>query len=161
MLIPTFSTLLFWDVSLWKVTFRGRFFSNLTRLDGGGESVLTSEQWNIIISVYKPTNVHIISHKLHLKHFKTLPHVSILSHHHHQGALFLAKVMLQYSQFNSYLQTRYYGSVSCCVGMCCGAVARWASYAQHLCYTMIQYRLPVQDPWKNNVNVSLYIITFA
>jgi len=23
---------------------------------------------------------------------------------HHQGALFLAKVMLQYSQFNSYLQ---------------------------------------------------------
>jgi len=42
---------------------------------------------------------------------------------HHQGALFLAKVILQYSQFNSYLQTRSCGSISCCVGMCCGAVA--------------------------------------
>ena len=39
-----------------------------------------------------------------------------------------AKVMLQYSQFNSYLQTRCCGSISCCVGMCCGAVARCASY---------------------------------
>ena len=32
-----------------------------------------------------------------------------------QGALFLAKVILQYSQFNSYLQTRCCGSISCCV----------------------------------------------
>jgi len=34
---------------------------------------------------------------------------------HHQGTLFLAKVILQYSQFNSYLQTRCCGSISCCV----------------------------------------------
>jgi hypothetical protein len=60
-----------------------------------------------ITSIHQPTNAHIISHKTLLKHFKTLWHVSILSDHH-QGALFLAKVMLQYSQFNSYLQT------SCC-----------------------------------------------
>jgi len=57
---------------------------------------------------------NIISHKTLLKHFKTLRHVSILSDHH-QGALFLAKVTLQYSQFNSYLQTRCCGSISCCV----------------------------------------------
>ena len=73
----------------------------------------------------------IILHKTHLKHFKTLRHVSILSDHH-QGALFLAKVTLQYSQFNSYLQTRCCGSISCCVGMCFGAVARCASYDAHL-----------------------------
>ena len=65
--------------------------------------------------------------QFHIKHFKTLRHISILSDHH-QGALFLAKVILQYSQFNSYLQTRCCGSVSCCVGMCCGAVARCVSY---------------------------------
>ena len=59
--------------------------------------------------------------KFHIKHFKTLRHVSILSVHH-QGALFLAKVILQYSQFSSYLQTSCCGSISCCVGMCCGAV---------------------------------------
>ena len=47
-------------------------------------------------------------------------------------AMFLAKVILQYSQFNSYLQTRCCGSISCCVGMCCGAVARCASYYAHL-----------------------------
>ena len=46
---------------------------------------------------------------------------------YHQGALFLSKVILQYSQFNSYLQTRCCGSISYCVGMCCGAVARCAS----------------------------------
>ena len=43
---------------------------------------------------------------------KTL-HVSILSDH--QGALFLARIILQYSRFNSYLQTRCCGSISCCV----------------------------------------------
>ena len=73
--------------------------------------------------MYQPTNAHIISYKTHLKHFKTLRHVSTLSDHH-QGALFLAKVILQYSQFNSYLQTRCCGSISCCVGMCCGAVEK-------------------------------------
>ena len=86
---------------------------------------------NEFTSIYQPTNAHIISHKTLLKHFKTLRHVSILSDHH-QGALFLAKVMLQYSQFNSYLQTRCCGSISCCVGMCCGAAARCASYDAHL-----------------------------
>ena len=55
-----------------------------------------------ITSIYQPTNAHIISHKTLLKYFKTLRHVSILSDHH-QGALFLAKVILRYSQFNSYL----------------------------------------------------------
>jgi len=67
-----------------------------------------------ITSIYQPTNAHIISHKTLLKHFKTLRHVSILSYPH-QGALFLAKVILRYSQFNSYLQTRCCGSISCCV----------------------------------------------
>ena len=58
-------------------------------------------QTQLFVLIYQPTNAHIISHKTLLKHFKTLRHVSILSDHH-QGALFLAKVMLQYSQFNSY-----------------------------------------------------------
>jgi len=57
-----------------------------------------------ITSIYQQTDAHTISHKALLKHFKTLRHVSMLSDHH-QGALFLAKVILQYSQFNSYLQT--------------------------------------------------------
>ena len=78
-----------------------------------------------ITSIYQPTNAHIISHKTHFKHFKTLRHASILSDHH-QGALFRAKGILRYSQFNSYLRKRCCGSISCCVGMCCGAVARCA-----------------------------------
>jgi len=83
-----------------------------------------------ITSIYQPTKARIISHKIFLKRFKTLRHVSILSDH--QRAFFLAKVILQYSQFNSYLQTRCCGSTPCCVGMCCGAVARCASYDAHL-----------------------------
>ena len=67
-----------------------------------------------ITSIYQSTNAHIISHKTLLKHFKTLRHVSILSDHQ-QGALFLAKVILQYSQFNSYLQTRCCSSIICVV----------------------------------------------
>ena len=78
-------------------------------------------------SNYRATNAHIILHKTLLKHLKTLRHVSILSDHH-QGALFLTKIMLQYSQFNSYLQTCCCGSISC-VGMCCGAVGRSAYYS--------------------------------
>jgi len=62
-------------------------------------------------SIYQPTNAHTISHKKILKHFEILRHVSILSDHH-QGAWLLAKVILQYSQFNSYLQTRCCGSIS-------------------------------------------------
>ena len=73
--------------------------------------------------------------------FKTLRHVSILSDHH-QGALFLAKFMLQYSQFKSYLQTRCCGSISCCVGMCCGAVDRCASYETHL--ATVPQHIPTQ-----------------
>ena len=65
-----------------------------------------------ITSIYQPMNAHIISHKTHLKHFKTLRHASILSDNH-QGALFLVKV--RNSQFNSYLQTGCCGSISCCV----------------------------------------------
>jgi len=65
-------------------------------------------------SIHQLTNAHIISHKTLLKHFKTLRHISILSDHL-QGALFLAKVILHYSQFNSYLQTRCCASISCCV----------------------------------------------
>jgi len=49
-----------------------------------------------ITSIYQPTIAHIISH------FKKLRHVSILSDHN-QGALFHAKFILEYSQFNSYL----------------------------------------------------------
>jgi len=84
-----------------------------------------------ITSIYQPTNAHIISYKTLLKRFKTLRHVSILLDHH-QGALFLAKVILQYSQFNSHLQTRCWGSIIYCVGMCCGTVAGCASYDAHL-----------------------------
>jgi len=65
-----------------------------------------------VTSIYQPTNAHIISHKTLLKHFKTLRHVSILSDHH-QGDLFVAKFILQYSQFNSYLQTRCKSCTSC------------------------------------------------
>jgi len=78
-------------------------------------------------SIYQPTNAHIISHKTLLKHFKTLRHVSILSDHHQEALLFLAKVMLQYSQLNWYLQTRCCGSISCRVGMCCGAVTSYTT----------------------------------
>jgi len=84
-----------------------------------------------ITSIYQPKNARKISHKTLLKHFITLLHVSILSDHH-QGALFFTKVILRYSQFNSYLQTRCCGSISCCVGMCCGAVVRCAWYDAHL-----------------------------
>ena len=78
------------------------------------KSYCSTVHFRRITSIYQPTNAHIISHKTVLKQFKTLRHVSILSDHH-QGALFLAKVILQYSQFNSYLQTRCCGSISCCV----------------------------------------------
>ena len=52
-----------------------------------------------ITSIYQPMRARIISHKTLLKHFKKLRHISNLSDHH-QGAFFLAKVMLQYSQSN-------------------------------------------------------------
>jgi len=80
------------------------------RLTEVNKSYCTIVHFRRITSIYQPTNAHIISHKTLLKHFKTLRHVSISSDHH-QGALFLAKVILQYSQFNSYLQTRCCGSI--------------------------------------------------
>jgi len=101
-----------------------------------------------VTSIYQSTNAHIISHKTILKHFKTLRHVSILSDHQ-QGALFLAKIILQYSQFNSYLQMRCCGSISCCVGMCCGAVA-----TQH-------DMLPQHLVWKYQLNCEYCNITLA
>jgi len=70
----------------------------------------------------------------HVKHFKTLRHVSILSDYH-QGALFRAKVILQYSQFNSYLQTRCCGSISCVVEQWLGVRpidAHLATAPQHM-----------------------------
>ena len=76
------------------------------------KSYCSTVHFRRITSIYQPTNAHIISHKTLLKHMKTL-HVSILSDH--QGALFLARIILQYSRFNSYLQTRCCGSISCCV----------------------------------------------
>ena len=100
--------------------------SNMTQ-----ESYCSTVHFRRITSIYQPTNAHIISYKTHFKHFKTLRHISILPDHH-QGALFLAKVILRYSQFNSYLQTSCCGSISCCVGMCCGAADRCASYDAHL-----------------------------
>ena len=78
------------------------------------KSYCSTVHFRRITSIYQPTNSHIISNKTLLKHFKTLRYVSILSDHH-QIALFLAKVILQYSQFNSYLQMRCCGSISCCV----------------------------------------------
>jgi len=68
------------------------------------KSYCSTVHFRRITSINQPTNAHIISYKTHLKHFKTLRHVSILSDHH-QGTLFLAKVILRYSQFSSYLQT--------------------------------------------------------
>jgi len=78
------------------------------------KSYCSTVHFRRITSIYQPTNAHIILHKTLLKHFKALRHVSILSDHH-QGTLFLAKVILQYSQFNSYLQARCCGSILCCV----------------------------------------------
>ena len=105
--------------------------NNFERVQSWYKSYCSIEHFFRITSIYQPTNANILSCKTFLKHFKSLRHVSTLSDHH-QGALFLAKVILQYSQFNSYLQTRCCGSISCCVGMCCGAVARCASYDAHL-----------------------------
>ena len=39
---------------------------------------------------------------------------------------------LYYSIHNSYFHTKCCGSIFCYVGMCCGAVARCASYDAHL-----------------------------
>jgi len=123
------------------------------------------KQVYIITSIYQPTNVHIISYKTLLKHFKTFRHVSILSDHH-QGALFIAKVILKYSQFNSYLQTRCCGSISCCVEMCCGAVARCASYDAHLAtapqHISTQHdMLPQHLVCKYELNCEYFNITLA
>jgi len=49
-----------------------------------------------VTKIHQPKNADMISHKTLLKHFITLRHVSILSYHH-QGALFLAKVIVYYT----------------------------------------------------------------
>ena len=100
------SQLCVWPVFFFKITRSVHNFCMHCK------SYCNTVHFSRIASIYQPTNAHIISHKTHLKHFKTLRHVSILSDHH-QGALFLATVALQYSQFNSYLQTRCCGSISC------------------------------------------------
>jgi len=62
------------------------------------KSYCSTVHFRRITSIYQPTNAHKISHKTHLKHFKTPRHVSILSDNH-QGILLLAK--LYYSIHNS------------------------------------------------------------
>jgi len=71
----------------------------------------------------------IILHKTRLKHFKTLRHVSILSDHH-QGALFLAKILLRYSHSILICKRGVVAAYHVVVGMCCGAVARCVLYAE-------------------------------
>ena len=86
-------------------------------------------------SIYQQTNAHTISHKTLLKHFKTLRHVSILSDHH-QGALFLAKVILKI-QFVFANEVLWHH-----IMLCCGTVARCASYDAHL--TTAPQHIPTQ-----------------
>jgi len=76
-----------------------------------------------------------------------------------------AKVILQYSQFNSYLQTRFCGSILYCVWMCCGAVARCA-YDAHLAtapqHIHTQYSmLPQNLVFKYELNCEYCNITLA
>ena len=124
------------------------------------KSYYSTVHFRRITSIYQPTNAYIISYKTLLKHFKTLRHVSILSDHH-QGALFLAKFILQYSQFNSYLQTRCCGSISCCVRMCRGAVARCASYDAHLATAPQHDMLPQHLVCKYELNCEYCNINLA
>ena len=132
---PRCHTLNIWRAAKLRISYLSQSVTHKTHLNEDITKCLNTPycstvHFRRITSIYQPTNAHIISHKTLLKHFKTIRHVSILSDHH-QGALFLANIILQYSQFNSYLQTRCCGSISCCVGMCCGAVARCASYTTH------------------------------
>ena len=61
------------------------------------EKILSQDKWCLLNHFNSSTNeCTIILHKTLLKHFKTPRHVSILSDHH-QGALFLAKVIIRYS----------------------------------------------------------------
>jgi len=69
--------------------------------------------------------------------------------------MFLAKVILQYSQFNSFLQTRCCGSMSCCVGMCCGE----SSWLQHIATQ--HDMLPQHLVCKNELNSEYCNITLA
>jgi len=119
-------------------------------------------------------------HNFHIKHLKSLRHVSILSDHHRGALLFLAKAILQYSQFNSFLQTRCCGSMSCCVGMCCResswlgvrrmlrneGLPHYVAYNAHLanCSTTLQH-IPTQEDMlqicKNELNCEYCNITLA
>ena len=96
------------------------------------KSYCSTVHFRRITSIYQPTYAHIISHKTLSKHFNTLQHSDMFRSCQIiiRELCSLLKVILQYSQFNSYLQKRYCGSISCCVEMCCGAVSRCASYAE-------------------------------
>ena len=123
-----------------------------------GYVLKTLRHTNLITSMYQPTNAHLISHKTHLKHFKILRHVSIVSDHH-QGTLFLAKVILQYSQFNSYLQTMCCGSISCVVEQWLG-VRRMRRTPSH-CSTTQHDMLPQHLVCKYELNCEYCNITLA
>jgi len=92
------------------------------------KSYCSTVHFRRITSIYQTTNAHIISHKTLLKHPDMFRSYQIVI----RELCSFAKVILHYSQFNSYLQTRCCGSISCCVGMCCGTMARCASYDAHL-----------------------------
>ena len=62
---------------------------------------------SLLLSTEK-LHLHNFNTKTLSKLFKSLRHVSILSDHHQGALLFLAKVILQYSQFNSFLQTSFF-----------------------------------------------------
>jgi len=100
-------------------------------------------------------------HNFHIKHLKSLRHVSILSDHHQGALLFLSKVILQYSKFNSFLQTRCCGSMSCCVGMCCRE-SSWLGVCRMLQHIPTQHdMLPQQLVCKNELNCEYCNITLA
>ena len=87
-----------------------------------------------VTNIYQPTNAHIISHKTHLKHSDMFRSCQIIIRE------LSSLLKLYYSQFNWYLQTRCCGSISCCVGMCCGAVTSHCSDMFRSCQIIIRER---------------------
>jgi len=86
-------------------------------------------------------------HSFHIKHLKSLRHVSILSDHHQGALLFLAKVISHYSQFNSFLQTR------CCGSMSLRCIRRTPSQVLSLQHIPTQHdMLPQHLVCKNELN---------
>jgi len=62
-----------------------------------GKRIKGLNEERIITSII---NQQLHLHNFHIKHLKSLRHISILSDHHQGALLFLARVILQYSQFN-------------------------------------------------------------